>query len=123
MVAEPTALHQSGASLRFFAARSRAARHPAATVGWRDEEAGDCSAGLAVNRNERRLSPKPLPPRLALRVPDEAADALGVSPDFFDEHVRQELRLVRRGRLVFVAVAELERWLDVNASRTLEGAS
>ena len=38
------------------------------------------------------------PPRLAYRVPKEAADALGVSPDFFDEHVRPELRLVHVGR-------------------------
>ena len=68
----------------------------------------------------QRLSSKPLLPRLALRVPDEAADALGVSPDFFDEHVRPELRLVRRGRLVFVAVTELERWLESSAARTLE---
>jgi hypothetical protein len=66
------------------------------------------------------LSSKPIPPRLALRCPHEAADALGVSPDFFDEHVRPELRLVRRGRLVFVAVAELERWLESSAARTLE---
>jgi len=42
------------------------------------------------------------PPRLAYRVPKEAADARGVSPDFFDEHCV--------GHLVFVAVSELERW-------------
>jgi hypothetical protein len=59
--------------------------------------------------------------RLALRCPDEASAAIGVSPDFFDRHLRSELRLVRRGRLVFVAVSELERWLDSNAARTLEG--
>jgi hypothetical protein len=64
---------------------------------------------------------KPAVPRLALRIPDEAAEALGVSPDYFDEHVRHELRVVRRGRLVFVALAELERWLDRSASLTLEG--
>jgi hypothetical protein len=38
-------------------------------------------------------------PRLALRR-DEAAAALGVSPDHFDQHVRHELRAVRRGRVV-----------------------
>lgn len=58
-------------------------------------------------------------PRVALRVPDEAAAALGVSPDFFDQHVRPDLRLVRRGRLVFAAVVELERWLRENAAKTL----
>jgi hypothetical protein len=58
-------------------------------------------------------------PRLALRCPDEAAKALGVSPDYFDEHIRSELRLVRRGRLIFVAVSELERWLIEAAARAL----
>jgi hypothetical protein len=64
---------------------------------------------------------RPAVPRVALTVPGEAAAALGCSADFFDEHVRPELRLVRRGRRVFVAVAELERWLERNAARTLEG--
>src|SRR4051812_33043012 len=59
-------------------------------------------------------------PRLALRIPDEAAEALGVSPDFFDEHVRHELRVVRRGRLIFVSLAELERWLERSAARAIE---
>jgi hypothetical protein len=68
---------------------------------------------------ERQVVAKSAPPRLALRIPDEAAVALGVSPDFFDEHVRHELRMVRRGRLVFVAVTELERWLETNAAQTL----
>lgn len=58
-------------------------------------------------------------PRLAYS-PDEAAVALGCSRDFFDEHVKPELRLVRRGRRVFVAIAELERWLARNAALTLE---
>jgi hypothetical protein len=66
---------------------------------------------------------RPSVPRLALRVPDEAADSLGVSADFFDERIRDELRLVRRGRLVFVAVSELERWLDSEAARVLEDRS
>jgi hypothetical protein len=62
-------------------------------------------------------------PRVALRCPDEAAAALGVSPDYFDKHVRHELRLIRRGRLVLVLVSELERWGERNAARTLEGAA
>jgi hypothetical protein len=36
-------------------------------------------------------------PRLALSI-GEAAEALSVSRDFFDQHVRHELRLIRRGR-------------------------
>jgi hypothetical protein len=60
-------------------------------------------------------------PRLAYS-PDEAARALGCSRDFLDEHVAPELRWVRRGRRKFVAVAELSRWLEASAARTLEGA-
>jgi hypothetical protein len=60
-------------------------------------------------------------PRVALRCPEEAAEALGVSPDFFDKHVRLELRLIRRGRLVFVSVRELEEWVEKQAARALEG--
>jgi hypothetical protein len=57
--------------------------------------------------------------RLALS-PDEAAAALGVSRDYLDEHIAPELRWIRRGRRKFVAVKELERWLDREAARTLE---
>ena len=35
-------------------------------------------------------------PRLAVK-PDEAAEMLGVSRDYFDEHIKHELRIVRRG--------------------------
>jgi hypothetical protein len=71
--------------------------------------------------NGQPRSPKAPVPRLALSL-SEAAAALGVSGDFFAEHVAPDLRLVRRGRKRLVAVAELERWLERNASRTLEGA-
>jgi excisionase family DNA binding protein len=50
----------------------------------------------------------------------EAADALGVSVDFLEEHVMHELRVVRRGRRRLIPVCELERWLDANASLALE---
>jgi excisionase family DNA binding protein len=53
--------------------------------------------------------------RLALRK-IEAAEALGVSVDFFDEHIAPELRIVRKGRRRLISVRELERWLDENAS-------
>lgn len=59
-------------------------------------------------------------PRLAL-TPAEAAVAIGVSRDFFDEHVLPELRVVRVGRKVLVPVVELERWLERSAARTLGG--
>lgn len=57
-------------------------------------------------------------PRLAL-TPREAAAAIGVGEDFFSEHVRPELQLIRRGRKVLVPVAELERWMRANAERPL----
>jgi excisionase family DNA binding protein len=51
---------------------------------------------------------------------DEAAAALSVSRDFFDQHIRHELRVIRRGRKILVSVRELERWLEQNAAQTLE---
>jgi hypothetical protein len=67
-----------------------------------------------------RLLAEPRPPRLAVEL-TEAAAALGVSKNFFDEHVRHDLRLVRRGRKVLVPVRELERWLAESAALTLVG--
>lgn len=57
-------------------------------------------------------------PRVAL-TPPEAAASLGVGPDFFSEHVRHELKLIRRGRKVLVPLSELERWADLNAEALL----
>ncbi|MDP8942661.1 MAG: helix-turn-helix domain-containing protein [Actinomycetota bacterium] len=51
----------------------------------------------------------------------EAADALGVSVDFLEEHVMHELRIVSRGRRRLIPVRELERWLDANAARAIDG--
>lgn len=56
--------------------------------------------------------------RLALS-PIEAAIALGVSRDFFDQHLLPELRIVRRGRRRLIPVRELERWLDQHATTAL----
>jgi excisionase family DNA binding protein len=61
----------------------------------------------------------PKVPRLALSKA-EAAVSLGVSVDFLEEHILAELRVVRRGRRRLIPVAELERWLDRSAARTLE---
>ena len=58
-------------------------------------------------------------PRLALSKL-EAASALGVSVDFFEQHVMPELRIVRRGRRRLIAVEELRRWLADSAYRTLD---
>jgi len=66
-------------------------------------------------RNEAKSSSR-VGPRLALS-PDEAAALLGVSRDYFDEHVIAELRIVRRGRRILVSLAELERWLERASTR------
>jgi hypothetical protein len=57
-------------------------------------------------------------PRVALTMV-EAAAALGVGPDFFDQHIRPDLRVIRRGTKRLVPVTELQRWADENAERTL----
>jgi hypothetical protein len=61
----------------------------------------------------------PHPLRLAL-TPSEAAQALGCSRDFFDKHIGPELRWVRRGRLKFAAIAEIEDWLRWSSALTLD---
>lgn len=60
-----------------------------------------------------------LVPRVALR-PEEAAEALGVSRDFFDASIAPDLRVIRRGRLKLYAVAELQRWATESAARVIE---
>jgi excisionase family DNA binding protein len=59
--------------------------------------------------------PTKLGPRLALS-PGEAADVLGVSRDYFDEHILPELRIIRRGRRILIPLAEIERWLERSAA-------
>jgi hypothetical protein len=61
-------------------------------------------------------------PRLALR-PEEAAESLGVSRNYFDAHIAPELRFVRRSRLKLFPIVELEGWLDREAARALEGST
>ena len=57
-------------------------------------------------------------PRVALSR-DEAAASLGISLDSFERHVQPTIRMIRRGRLRLVSLAELERWTDTAAERTL----
>jgi len=53
--------------------------------------------------------------RLALRRSD-AARALSLSDESFDRYVRPHLRVVRLGSVRLYPVAELERWLDAEAT-------
>jgi excisionase family DNA binding protein len=50
----------------------------------------------------------------------QAAAAIGVSINTFERHVQPQLRVVRVGRLRLFPVKELERWLELNAARTLD---
>ena len=50
----------------------------------------------------------------------EAAEALGVSTDFFTKHIAHEVRAVRRGSRRLYPVRELEIWLERSASLALE---
>src|SRR4051812_48435863 len=72
----------------------------------------------AVASGQKTGSQKPGFPRLALTFAESAA-MLGVSDEFFAQHVAHEVRFVRRGRKKLVAVRELERWLEESASREL----
>jgi hypothetical protein len=53
-------------------------------------------------------------PSLALSV-DQAAAALGVSPNSFRRYVLPHVRSVKVGRVRIVPVAELGKWLYLNA--------
>lgn len=74
----------------------------------------------ATIRDEARGSKRPEGrrelPRLALTFAESAA-ILGVSDEFFAQHVARELHFVRRGRKKLVAMRELERWLEESAAR------
>ena len=58
-------------------------------------------------------------PRLALSKA-EAAQAIGCSVHFLEEHVLDDLRVVRRGRRVFIPVKVLEACLERSAALTLD---
>ena len=53
----------------------------------------------------------------------QAAAALSMSIDSLERHVLHDLRVIRRGRIVLIPVAELERWANDNAERTLPEAA
>lgn len=80
-----------------------------------DQSAIETLAEVVADRLSRR---RPVDRKTYTR--QEAADSLGVSLDHFERHVAPELRLIRSGRLVLVPVAELDRWADQAAARTLE---
>jgi excisionase family DNA binding protein len=58
-------------------------------------------------------------PRLAL-TRKEAAKSLGIGLTTFKEQVQPHLKIVRRGTVRMIPVAELERWLRENGERVIE---
>jgi excisionase family DNA binding protein len=76
----------------------------------------DALAGLVADRLSRRRS---VDRKVYTR--QEAADSLRMSLDHFERHIQPDLRVVRSGRLVLIPTTELDRWLDRNAARTLDG--
>ena len=66
---------------------------------------------MSASRELRRAVP-----RLALQR-SEAAAALGMSAEHFDEHVKAHLPVVYSGRLRLYPVEGLQRWLDHESVR------
>jgi hypothetical protein len=88
----------------------------AKSAGRRADRVAPASLAEARPRRQGRGGRDALP-RLCVK-PDEAAQMLSVSRDYFDEHVKPELRIVHHGtRTVLVPVAELVRWVERNAAR------
>ena len=58
-------------------------------------------------------------PRLAL-TRAEAAQALGMSLTSFDKYVAADVKMVRKGTLRVIPVAELENWVRENARGVFE---
>jgi hypothetical protein len=84
----------------------------------RDTERGSGPVAVPGVSARPRVVREPPLPRLSVS-PGEAAEMLGVSRDFFDEHIKPELRVVRRGsKLILIPVLELVRWLEKSAARS-----
>ncbi len=81
----------------------------------------DPASGLPpVGVGLARPKPAPRPPSPVPRVSltqEEACDALGCSEEFFVEHVRPHLAIVRGGRKRLYGVRELERFMDDHGQR------
>ena len=94
---------------------SRGAPHPSAAAMRRSLR--EYVAKLPVSR-ARGARGGSLDGRLALSR-RRAADALSMRLTSFEQYVQPHVKLIRRGRMRLVPVAELERWIDENAESTL----
>ncbi len=57
-------------------------------------------------------------PRVAL-TREEAAASLAMSLDSFERYVQSSIRMLRCGRMRLVPLAEIVRWADEHAERTV----
>jgi len=57
-------------------------------------------------------------PRVAL-TREEAAASIGMSLDSFERYVQPHVRMIRRGKLRLVPIAELERFCEETAEATI----
>jgi hypothetical protein len=89
----------------------------------RVDPAGRCSGGershpCRIRRDHERRrgcdAAASRVPRLALSI-SEACEAIGVSWDFWRQHVESDVSIVRLGRRKLVPVSELQRWLTEHA--------
>ena len=77
-----------------------------------------CTAvGRVSEAGKSSKPPVAAPDKLAVGL-GEAAALLSASDDHFREHIKPELRIVRRGKRQFVAIRELERWLSESSAPT-----
>ncbi|MCW3064780.1 MAG: hypothetical protein JWN32_1952 [Solirubrobacterales bacterium] len=76
------------------------------------------SGEQSANGTTPVISKRQATPVLAMNI-EQACEALGISWDLWREHVAPEVRIVRLGRRRLVSVAELQRFLDERAGRTL----
>jgi excisionase family DNA binding protein len=112
--------------------RERAGRGPTAPTTARSARARTPRPGSVPldgsrvrSRSWAARSPEP-PPRRECRKPErlliskgEAADLLSISVDTFERLVMSEVRVVRIGRRVLFAVADLERYVERHAAMPL----
>jgi hypothetical protein len=68
--------------------------------------------------SDRRPEPLHVPRTALTRA--EAGRSLGIGLTTFKEQVQPHLRIVRRGKVRMIPVAELQRWLEENAERVLD---
>lgn len=111
-------LHRAAARQQVLDARLARAREEQANARRERDRTRKEMRAMASRTTTENAPSTPL--RLALNKTD-AADALGVSVDFFNDHVAREIRCVRRGRRRLYSVRELERWLDESSERASWG--